>query len=111
MQKKIYIAGKITGDPDYKAKFDSAAKKYSDKGYVVLSPAAMPEGMSRADYMRICLAMIDTADVVAFLAGFRESSGAMIEYDYCNYTDKPTKTPADERYAMPFGDPAAMQIT
>lgn len=95
MQKKIYIAGKITGDPDYKAKFDSAAKKYSDKGYVVLSPAAMPEGMSRADYMRICLAMIDTADVVAFLAGFRESSGAMIEYDYCNYTEKEI---AEEEY-------------
>lgn len=32
MSAKIYIAGKITGDPDYKAKFDAAAEEYKKKG-------------------------------------------------------------------------------
>lgn len=32
MATKIYIAGKITGDPNYKAKFDVAAEEYKKKG-------------------------------------------------------------------------------
>lgn len=32
MKTKIYIAGKITGDPDYKAKFDATAEEYKKKG-------------------------------------------------------------------------------
>lgn len=38
MATKIYIAGKITGDPDYKAKFEAAAEAYKKKGYTVLCP-------------------------------------------------------------------------
>lgn len=32
MATKIYIAGKITGDPDYKAKFEEAENFYKKKG-------------------------------------------------------------------------------
>ena len=32
MKTKIYIAGKITGDPGYKAKFDAVAAEYKKKG-------------------------------------------------------------------------------
>lgn len=38
MTTKIYIAGKITGDPDYKTKFNTAAEAYKKKGYIVLNP-------------------------------------------------------------------------
>ena len=38
MKTKIYIAGKITGDPEYKAKFEAAAEAYKKKGYTVLNP-------------------------------------------------------------------------
>ena len=31
MATKIYIAGKITGDPNYKAKFEAAAEAYKKK--------------------------------------------------------------------------------
>ena len=31
MATKIYIAGKITGDPDYKAKFEEAENFYKKK--------------------------------------------------------------------------------
>lgn len=88
MATKIYIAGKITGDPNYKAKFAAAAEEYQKKGYTVLNPSWLPGGMQPADYMRICFAMIDTADVVAFLPGYETGSGAELEMQYCLYTDK-----------------------
>ena len=88
MKTKIYIAGKITGDPEYKAKFEAAAEAYKKKGYTVLNPSWMPQGMRPADYMRICFAMIDTADVVVFLPDYLYSSGAMLEHQYACYVDK-----------------------
>ena len=93
MATKIYIAGKITGDPDYKAKFEAAAEAYKKKGYTVLCPSWMPASMQPADYMRICFAMIDTADVVAFLPGYETSPGAQLELQYCLYTDKSVRLP------------------
>ena len=91
--RKVYIAGKITGDPDYKSKFGIAAEDYRKKGYVVRNPAMMPEGMKKADYMRICFAMIDTADVVAFLPGYETSPGAQLELQACFSIDKDVKLP------------------
>ena len=93
MATKIYIAGKITSDPDYKAKFEAAAEAYKKRGYTVLCPSWMPAGMQPADYMRICFAMIDTADVVAFLPGYETSPGAQLELQYCLYTDKSVRLP------------------
>jgi len=93
MATKLYIAGKITGDPDYKAKFEAAAEEYKKNGYTVLCPSWMPQGMQPADYMRICFAMIDTADVVAFLPGYETSPGAQLELQYCFYVDKDVHLP------------------
>ena len=97
MATKIYIAGKITGDPNYKAKFEEAENFYKKKGYTVLTPTWMPLGMQPADYMRICFAMIDTADVVAFLPGFTQSAGAEVEHAYCCYIDKNIRRYEDDR--------------
>lgn len=93
MKPKIYIAGKINGDPDYKAKFEEAEREYTENGYAVLNPAILPEGLQPADYMRICFAMIDTADVVAFLPDCQNSAGAQLELQYCFYTDKEVRLP------------------
>lgn len=83
---KIYLAGKISGDDGYQEKFARAAQKFA--GHEVLNPAELPEGMEKADYMRICLAMIDCADMVLFLPDSRFSVGAKIEKDYCDYIGK-----------------------
>lgn len=85
---KIYIAGKITGEPNYKEKFDIAATSLEAQGHIVLNPAELPEGMLPADYMRICFAMIDTADAIYLLKGWYSSSGASIERNYAMYTGK-----------------------
>lgn len=85
---KIYIAGKITGEPNYKEKFDIAATSLEAQGHIVLNPAELPEGMLPADYMRICFTMIDTADAIYLLKGWHSSSGASIERNYAMYTGK-----------------------
>ena len=85
---KIYIAGKITGDPNYKEKFSAEAEKLERAGNIVLNPATLPEGMKPEDYMRICFAMIDSADIVSFLPDAEESEGARLEKEYCKYIKK-----------------------
>lgn len=87
---KVYIAGKIDGDGNYKRKFAHVAQSQREVGNIVLNPAELPEGMLPADYMRICLAMIDTADMVLFLPDWFSSRGAAVEFEYCNYIRKPT---------------------
>ena len=85
---KIYIAGKITGEENYKQKFATVQKELEAEGNIVLNPALLPQGMENKDYMRICLAMIETADMVHFLPDSYESNGASLERDYCAYTYK-----------------------
>lgn len=87
---KAYIAGKITGDSDYKKKFARAKSCLENEGFVVLNPAELPEGMRPADYMRICMAMIDSSDVVAFLPDYDMSRGARVEWAYVQYVGKTT---------------------
>lgn len=86
---KCYIAGKISGDKNYRKKFKAAERAMQDEGYIVLNPAELPEGMLPGDYMRICLAMLDTADVVAMLPDWRDSKGANVEFAYAQYTGLP----------------------
>ena len=86
----VYLAGPITGVADYRQRFDMAERKLTDLGYTVLNPAILPEGMSKAAYMRICMAMIESADVAAFMPGWQNSAGARIEADYCFYTGRKT---------------------
>ena len=93
---KIYLAGKISGNPNYKAEFERHAITYEAEGHIVLNPAELPEGMKPEDYMRICFAMIDVADKVCFLPGWYRSAGARLEYDYCKYIGKPVILPHEE---------------
>lgn len=86
---KIYIAGKITGDANYKDKFRRAEELLVSQGHIVLNPAKLPEGLRPGDYMRICFAMLEAADMAAFLPDYCDSPGARLEYDWCRYTGKP----------------------
>lgn len=86
--RKVYIAGKITGDDNYRAKFDRVRAALEGEGYIPLSPAVLPDGMTAADYMRICFAMIDVADAVLFLPDWEASPGARLEMEYCGYIAK-----------------------
>lgn len=85
---KIYIAGQINGNPHYKAEFKATKTMLQEAGHTVLNPAELPEGMKPADYMRICFAMLDSADVAFFQRGWEISKGAKLEYDYARYIGK-----------------------
>lgn len=95
-KKKLFISGPITDTPFYWRTFEEARDFYEAEGYAVMNPAELPVGMSNADYARICLSMIDSADEVAFLPGWHESVGAKLEHDYCYYIRKPVKLYSDD---------------
>lgn len=77
----VYIAGKINGDPEYMNKFSIAEHHLRGLGYVILNPAALPEGMGYEAYMRIGFAMIDEAHAIFMLPDYRDSPGAMRELE------------------------------
>ncbi len=89
-KRVIYISGPITGVPKYYEAFEAMEDELSALGYIPLSPARLPTGMTPEQYMRICFAMIDSADAVIFLEGWENSVGARLERDYCFYITKPT---------------------
>lgn len=95
-KRKLFISGPITDTPFYWRQFEEARDFYETEGYAVMNPAELPVGMSNADYARICLSMIDSADEVAFLPGWHESVGAKLEHDYCYYIRKPVKLYKDD---------------
>ena len=86
---KIYIAGKITGDTGYRAKFGRVEERLRKEGHIVLNPASLPEGLRSEEYMRICAAMMSVSDCVAFIPDWEESHGAQVEYAWCKYVGKP----------------------
>ena len=90
MKKIIYIAGPISGVNKYWEAFEKAEDELTAAGFIALSPTRLPEGLTKSQYMRIDFAMIDCADAVYFLPGWHESPGARLEYNYCEYTHKPT---------------------
>ena len=78
---KFYIAGKITGNPDYKRNFDEAEKALAKIGHSVMNPASIgnyPE-FSYQDYMFVTTAMQMKCDAVLFLPDWINSNGAQTE--------------------------------
>ena len=84
----VYIAGQITGDPNYRHKFSHAMAVVRKFGHTPLTSASLPAGLREADYMRISLAMIESADLVLFLPDYTKSEGAIVEWLWCQKTGR-----------------------
>lgn len=81
--KKIYIAGPMTGYENFnRDSFHSAADCCAKNKDIALNPAILPDGLTQAQYMDICFAMIRAADAIYLLKGYEESKGAMAELAY-----------------------------
>lgn len=77
----VYLAGKITGDPQYSQKFGMAARELAAAGLAVVNPATLPEGFTWEAYMRMCTAMLDECAAACFLPDWNESRGAKLEFE------------------------------
>ena len=83
------MRGKSRGDKGYREKLAVVEAALGAQGFTVINPAVLPEGMRPADYMRVCLAMVEIADEVVFLPDWQESQGAKLEMALCQYIKKP----------------------
>lgn len=83
---KIYIAGKITDDKNYKSKFKRAEKLLRSLGHSVMNPAwiAPSDDFTWMDYMQISGMMQARCNAVYFLKDWKESEGAKIEFKRCH---------------------------
>ena len=78
-KKIIYLAGKMTGNNNFRDQFNAAADELTRAGYVVLNPAKHPDGLTYEQYMRIDIAMIYECEALCLLPGWIESRGAKFE--------------------------------
>lgn len=78
---KVYISGPMTGLPDFNR--DAFRKQHvslMEQGHIVLCPAVLPDGLTQAEYMDICIAMLRCADAIFMLRGWEKSAGAVAEH-------------------------------
>ncbi|HHA1195976.1 TPA: DUF4406 domain-containing protein [Enterobacter kobei] len=77
---KVYIAGPMTGYEKFnRPAFNAASETLTSQGHVVLNPATLPDGLSEAQYMDICLAMLRCAEGIYMLNEWEYSVGARAE--------------------------------
>lgn len=81
---KVYIAGKITGYPEYKAKFKEAEKMLKSKGHTVFNPTVLPNNLTADEYKHIEMSIIDICDAIYLLDNWRDSEGARYEKFYAS---------------------------
>ncbi len=81
---RIYIAGKVTGDENYREKFKKTEAALASIGHEPINPTCLrlPRSCRWKDYMALTLNMLDLADAVCLLPDWGESPGAYIEIGY-----------------------------
>lgn len=87
--KKVYIAGPITKDPDYKRKFKEVAKRLQELKMHPFNPANAPQGMSYRYYINAGLRLLTQCDCICMLPGWSESTGARLEHEYAITVNMP----------------------
>ncbi len=78
---KVYLSGKITGDSNYKEKFNQMEKELKSYGYVVFNPSVLPDGFEYEDYMDLDLLILSRCDAIFLLRDWKNSPGAKREYE------------------------------
>lgn len=80
---RIYVAGPMTGLPDFNfPAFNAAAAQLRALGYDVENPAENPEPPcgSWLAYMRMAIVQVAKCDALVLLPGWEQSKGARVEF-------------------------------
>ena len=85
---KVYLIGRISGEPDDYDHFQRAALKVRMMGHTVLSPMILPDGLDNEDYAHIFYSMMDVSEGVYFLDNWQESAIAQEAFRYAQHTGK-----------------------
>lgn len=89
----VFISGPITGHADYREEFRQAEDLCRLLGYKFITPRPLeqlvsdPDIMTHDDWMDLTFRLMDKADAVVQLRGWRESPGACMEYGYAMAKD------------------------
>lgn len=80
---RIYIAGPITNNPNYKEDFKRAEDFIRSTGHEPWNPVK-PEGSSYKFYIDRGLQELSRCDAIYLLEGWEDSPGASLEADYAD---------------------------
>lgn len=79
----LYLSGPISGNLFYGLQFSFTEMMVVAKGHTALNPAVLPKGLKDyEDYMKIGFSMLDAADGIVMLRGWKKSEGAKRELRY-----------------------------
>lgn len=85
---RVYLSGPITGVENYRENFRNAAERLRADGIMdIINPAELCEVLplesaTWEEYLSIDMHLIDLAQCLVLLPGWRESKGAQREYGY-----------------------------
>lgn len=74
---KVYIAGPITNDPNYKEKFSAVAEKVKEIGLEPVNPAEAPEGLTYKEYIDRGLKLLMECDLICVINEDRKAIAAI----------------------------------
>jgi len=77
----VYLSGPMTGHKNFnRAAFIECGRALESRGYNVLNPAMLPNGLTDAQYMSICQQMVIASKSMYMLKGWKLSNGALAEH-------------------------------
>ena len=112
--KRVYIAGPMTGLPDFNfPAFNAMAATMRAEGWHVENPAehGHVDGAEWGDYLRYDIGRLATCEAVMLLPGWSKSRGACLEVSIARQLDMPIMlAEGAEAAEHPLDEPVAYQI-